>query len=107
MAGYWYPSLFKDAFEYAKRYDPFQRIGKPTPTKAMPLVPLLALAPFEKWRIDFVGPIAPPTRKDRIRYILVATDYAIKWAEVVAIKTDDAATVAKFLYENIISRYRC
>jgi transposase InsO family protein len=107
MAGYWWPTLFKDAHQYTQSCDPCQRVGKPTPSKAMPLVPLLALAPFEKWGIDFVGPIAPPTRYGRKRYILVATDYATKWAEAVATKTDDAATVAKFLYENIISRYGC
>jgi hypothetical protein len=73
----------------------------------MPLVPLLALAPFKKWGIDFVGPIYPPSKHGRKRYILVATDYATKWAEAVATKTDDAQTVAKFLYENIISRFGC
>ena len=107
LAGYWWPSLFKDAHEFTRRCDPCQRVDKPTPTMAMLLIPLLALAPFEKWGLDFVGPIAPPTRYGRKRYILVATDYATKWAEAAATKTDDAATVAKFLYENIISRYGC
>ena len=73
----------------------------------MPLVPLSTLAPFEKWGLDFVGPIAPSTCSGRKPYILVATDYAIKWAEAAATKIDDAATMAKFLYENIISRYGC
>ena len=69
----------------------------------MPLVLLLALALFEKWDLDFVGPIAPPTRYGRKRYILVATDFATKWAEAAATKIDGATTVARFLYENIIS----
>ena len=73
----------------------------------MPLVPLLALAPFEKWGLDFVGPIALPTRYGWKRYILVAMDYATKWTEAAAAKTNDAATVARFLYENIISWYGC
>jgi hypothetical protein len=73
----------------------------------MPLIPLLALAPFEKWGIDFVGPIAPATRHGRKCYILVATDYATKWAEAAATRSDDAKTVANFLYENIISRFGC
>jgi hypothetical protein len=107
LAGYWWPTLFKDAHSYTRKCDPCQRVGKPTPTTAMPLIPLLALAPFEKWGIDFVGPIAPATRHGRKRYILVATDYATKWAEAAATRTDDAKTVAKFLYENIISRFGC
>ena len=73
----------------------------------MPLVPLLALAHFEKWRIDFVSPIAPTTHYGCKCYILVATDYATKWAEAAATRTDDAKTMAKFLYKNIISRFGC
>jgi hypothetical protein len=42
--------------------DPCQRVGKPTTSKAMPLNPILAQVPFEKWGIDFVGPIKPPSR---------------------------------------------
>ena len=74
---------------------------------AMSLVLLLALAPFKKWGLDFVDPIAPPTRFRQKCYTLVATDYATKWAKAAATKTDDAATMARFLYENIISRYEC
>lgn len=73
----------------------------------MPLTPILAQAPFEKWGIDFVGPIKPPSRNGRKRYILVATEYVTKWAEAQATRTDDAKTVAKFLYENIITRFGC
>ena len=74
---------------------------------AMPLVLMLALAPFEKWGLDFVGPIAPPTCFGQKHYILVATNYATKWAKATATKTDDVAIVAKFFYENIISWYGC
>jgi transposase InsO family protein len=87
--------------------DPCQRIGKPTSSKAMPLNPILAQVPFEKWGIDFVGPIKPPSRYGKKKYILVATEYVTKWTEALATKTDDAKTVAKFLYENIITRFGC
>jgi transposase InsO family protein len=107
LAGYWWPTMFKDAHQYARRCDPCQRTSKPTPSTAMPLVPLMALAPFEKWGIDFVGPIAPATRHGRKPYILVAIDYATKWVEAMACKNNDAKTVARFLYENIISRFGC
>ena len=73
----------------------------------MPLVPILAQAPFEKWGIDFVGPIAPASRYGQKHYILVATDYVTKWAKVVATKTDNANTVATFLYEHIITCFGC
>jgi hypothetical protein len=73
----------------------------------MPLNPILALAPFEKWGIDFVGPINPPSKTGCHRYILVATDYATKWAEAEPTKRDDKEVVAKFLKENIFSRFGC
>ena len=73
----------------------------------MPLNPILAQVPFEKWGIDFVGPIKPPSRYGRKRYILVATEYVTKWAEALATKTDDAEIVAKFIYEYIIIRFGC
>ena len=37
----------------------------------------------------------------------MATDYTTKWTEATAIEMDDAATVTRFFYENIISRYGC
>jgi transposase InsO family protein len=73
----------------------------------MPLVPILAQAPFEKWRIDFVGPIAHASRNGQKQYILVSTEYVTKWAEDSAVRSDNASTVAKFLYENIITRFGC
>ena len=73
----------------------------------MPLIPILAQNPFEKWGIDFVGPIKPPSCYGQKHYILVATEYVTKWAEALATKTDDAKTVAKFIYENIITWFGC
>ena len=69
LSGYWWPTMFADAHQYVRRCDPCQRAGRPTPSTAMPLIPILAQAPFEKWGIDFVGPIAPATRHGQKRYI--------------------------------------
>ena len=99
--------MFSDAHQFVCRCDACQRIGRPTGTFAMPLVLILAQAPFEKWGFDFIGPIAPVSLYGQKRYILVATDYVTKWAEAVATKTDNANTIATFLYENIITRFGC
>jgi len=84
MAGYWWPTMFLDAHQYVCRCDPCQRIGRPTGTSAMPLVPILAQALFEKWGIDFVDPIVPTSRHGQKRYILIATNYVTKWAKAIA-----------------------
>ena len=47
LLGYNLPSLFKDAKEYVKRCDSFQRMGKHVPLDEMPLQPQVLIEPFE------------------------------------------------------------
>ena len=61
----------------------------------------MAALPFEKWGIDYVGPIAP-TSKHGKSYIIVAIDYFTKWSEAQAVRKDDARTSATLLTERII-----
>ena len=60
---------------------------------------------FAKWGIDFVGPIKPPSKSSRAQYILIGIDYLTKWVEAKATLRNDACTTAKFLFENIFTRY--
>ncbi|OAE26978.1 hypothetical protein AXG93_80s1010 [Marchantia polymorpha subsp. ruderalis] len=106
-AGYWWPTMFKDVHEYIQRCDSCQRTGRPTPTTRWPLVPIMPLAPFKKWGIDFVAPIQLGTKHTQRRYILVATDYATRIIEAEATRRDDAATISKFLFKAIVTRYGC
>ncbi|MCO5564752.1 hypothetical protein L7F22_018420 [Adiantum nelumboides] len=73
----------------------------------MPLHPIKVTQPFQKWGLDFVGPISPAARNTQSRYTIVATDYVTKWAEAKASRKADAITTAKFLFENIITRFGC
>ena len=57
--GYYWPTLFRDAKTYVKRCDSCQRIGRPVQRDEMPLKPQVLIEPFERWGLDFVGPIMP------------------------------------------------
>ena len=70
------------------------------------LITTLPAEPFMKWGFDFVG-LIKKTRHTGKRYILVATDYATKWVEARALRTNSAHETAQFLYELVLTRFGC
>jgi len=74
--GYYWPMLHKDAVKYTRSYDRCHRMGRPTRSDEMPLQPQISLSSFDKWGLDFVGPISPSSNNKE--YILVCTDYLTK-----------------------------
>eukprot|EP00253_Pinus_taeda_P026254 PITA_26254 len=69
----------------------------------MLMQPQVTLEPFEKWGMDFVGPINPPSKQKQ--YIIVCTDYLTKWVEIKEIKEATEEKVAEFLRENIFYKF--
>jgi transposase InsO family protein len=78
-------------------------MGQPGKANEMPLQPRIVLEPFEKWAIDFVGPLNPPSHQKA--YILVCTDYVTKWVEARVVTRETEQVVAEFLFEEIFTRY--
>jgi hypothetical protein len=97
------PNLFKDAKDYDRTCDVCQRVGKPSHRDKFPLHPIRALQYFEKWAVDFIGPINPPTKHSKERYIITATDYFTHWDEIEPIRDCSIDTAAIFIFENIIT----
>ncbi|CAM8970974.1 unnamed protein product [Rhodiola kirilowii] len=100
--GFFWPSIFRDAYEKCRKCDRCQRVGNVTARNEMPQVPILVNDVFDIWGIDFMGHF-PISRGNT--YILVAVDYVSKWVEAKATKSDDAKTVVDFLRSNIFCRY--
>lgn len=103
QAGCYWPTLHQYVRRYTSQCDHFQRMGKPTPRDEIPLQPQVSFEPFEKWGMDLIGPIDPPSRQNK--YIIVCTDYLTKWAEAKAIKKETKEKVAEFLRENVFYKF--
>eukprot|EP00253_Pinus_taeda_P009896 PITA_09896 len=101
--GYYWPSLFKDAKKYVRACDSYQRMGQPNHRDQMPLNPQVVCEPFERWALDFIGPINPPSNQRT--YILVCTDYMTKWVEAKALIRANEEAVLAFLFEEIFTRF--
>ena len=50
----------------------------PSQRDEFPLNPQISLQVFDKWSIDFVGPIQPPGKKTGAWYIINAMTYLIR-----------------------------
>ncbi|XP_062103840.1 uncharacterized protein LOC133814955 [Humulus lupulus] len=102
QCGLYWPTLFKDTNEFFRSCVRCQKLGSLSRHHMMPLNPILVIEIFDCWGIDFMGPF--PSSSSYI-YILLVLDYVSKWVEVVPCRTNDNATVTKFLKENILSRF--
>eukprot|EP00253_Pinus_taeda_P025684 PITA_25684 len=72
----------------------------------MPSNPQMTLQPFEKWVINFIGPIQPQG-KTGARYIITVTEYLTRWIEAQPVKDCTTVTAAKFLFEHVLTQFGC
>ncbi|XP_076924842.1 uncharacterized protein LOC143587431 [Bidens hawaiensis] len=86
ICGFYWPTIFKDASDYARHCLNCQKMGGISKQNEMPLQPILVVDILDVWGIDFMGPF--PNSCGYL-YILVAVDYVSKWVEAIATRTND------------------
>ncbi|GJR68379.1 reverse transcriptase domain-containing protein [Tanacetum coccineum] len=89
-SGFFWPSVYKDAYILVKSCDACQRQGKIPFKNEMPQQIIQVCEIFDVWGIDFMGPF-PPSKGSK--HILVAVDYVSKWVEAKSLSTNDARVV--------------
>nr|GEW05480.1 reverse transcriptase domain-containing protein [Tanacetum cinerariifolium] len=100
-SGFYWPTIYKDAFELVKCCDSYQRQGKISQMDRMPKNSIQVCEIFDVWGIDFMGPFSSSKGN---KYILVAVDYLSKLVEAKALPTNNARVVVKFL-KSLFSRF--
>nr|GFA24661.1 reverse transcriptase domain-containing protein [Tanacetum cinerariifolium] len=100
-SGFYWNTIYKDAFELVKRYDSCQRQGKISQKDEMPQNSIQVCEIFDVWGIDFMGLFSSSKGN---KYILVAVNYLSKWAKANALPTNNARVVVKFL-KSLFSRF--
>eukprot|EP00253_Pinus_taeda_P036090 PITA_36090 len=103
-AGYYWPTLFKDAHNYVRKCQICQTTARRQKKPSLPLQPVNIDQPFDQWGLDTIGEIVSHSSKQH-RYILTATDYFTQWVEAVLLKTANAKHIIDFIDQFIITRF--
>lgn len=99
---YWCPQAYDDVKQYLQSC--FEcRIFDNAPAKDKVLRPFPVATIFERFALDYVGPL--PTSICGNEHILVAVEYFTKWPIVKAVAKADQDTTAKFMYEEIYAQF--
>ena len=84
-AGYYWPTMQKDAEAYVRACDKCQRFSNIIRQPTEELTPLTAPWLFAQWGLDIMGPF--PTAIRQLKFLVVGIDYFTKWVEAEALVT--------------------
>jgi hypothetical protein len=76
--------MFANAESHTKRYDACQHYDRNDLHLDLPLNPSFPFVPFEKWGIDYIGPIHPISSRG-MQYVVVVIEYLTRWVEAKAV----------------------
>ena len=98
---YWWPRMRTDISAWCRSclVCASRRVGK---GMKPPLTPIPVAGPFDRVGVDVIQ--FPKSRQGN-QYAVVFVDYLTKWPEVFAVQDQTAATIARLLVEQIVSRH--
>ena len=102
-AGYYWPTMLKDAQAYVKACYKCQRFSNLIRQPSEALTPMTAPWPFAQWGLDIIGPF--PTALRQLKFLVVGIDYFTKWVEAEPLATITEKSIRTFAWRNIICRY--
>ena len=93
----------KEAQEYAKKCDQCQKFAPNIHQPGGVLKDLSSPWPFAQWGLEIVGPF--PKAVGNKKYLLVGTDYFIKWVEAKPLANIRDVDAKKFVWKNIVTQF--
>ncbi|GAU27977.1 hypothetical protein TSUD_373720 [Trifolium subterraneum] len=102
-AGYYWPTMQKDAKDHVLKCDKCQRHGDMHIAPANELKTLISPWPFAWWGMDILGPF--PTAARQVKYLIVAVDYFTKWIEAEPLAKIGASHILRFFKRNVLARF--
>uniref|UniRef100_A0A2N9HHU0 Uncharacterized protein n=1 Tax=Fagus sylvatica TaxID=28930 RepID=A0A2N9HHU0_FAGSY len=102
-AGYYWPSMKADAYQFVQRCDKCQRFANHLHSPPAVLVPMTAPWPFAQWGLDIMGPL--PIGRRQLKFLVVAIDYFTKWVEAEPLATITERNIQNFVWKAVICRF--
>ena len=99
--GYWWPNMQKEVQEHVRKCDQWKRFAPNIHQPGGVLNPLSSPWPFAQWGLNIVGSF--PKAVGNKRYLLVGTNYFIKWVEVEPLANIKDVDAKKFVWKNIVT----
>ena len=103
-AGYYWPTMWKDAEAYVKTCNKCQRFNNIIRQPTEELTSITALWPFAQWGLDIMGPF--PTVVQQLKFLVVGIDYFTKWVEAEALANITEKNIRNFFWRCIVCRFR-
>jgi hypothetical protein len=102
-AGYYWPTMQKDAISYTRIYDKCQRFGNLIHSPPETLTPMIAPWPFSQWGLDIMRPL--PVGRRQLKFLVVGIDYFTKWVEAEPQVTITEKNIRGFVWKTTICRF--